>query len=182
MVEQAREQRFIAGRKWFQCYQGREYIISWLNISTEWQKGKGKDDFRLVWQMLTLTTSRTLLLDMPLMASSSRCKLMLTIFPCGRQVYFFILPRRKQSFNDIIKVLVQTWDKHRSYLETWVSHFFSFTFHTSSWPLSSFCGSSGVNVLLSSEREGSSADKLQLALWTAPVAVPAEEEKFTNEM
>lgn len=108
---------------------------------------------------------------------------MLAVFPCGRQVYFFILPRRKQSFSGILKLPVQTGDKQLSSVDILGSLIFSLlAFHTVFMTPYIFCGSSGVIVLLSSGREGSSADELQLALWTALVAIPAEEEKFINEM
>lgn len=58
--------------------------------------------------MLTLTTSLTFLLEMLMLTSSSRCKLILTILPCGWQVYFFVLPERKQSFSGAISVSVQS--------------------------------------------------------------------------
>lgn len=66
--------------------------------------------------------------------------------------------------------------------DTWMSHFFPFAFHPVFMSPYSFCDSSGVTVLLCSARERSSADELQLALQTALLAVPAEEEKFSNAM
>jgi len=66
--------------------------------------------------------------------------------------------------------------------DSWISHFFPFAFYTVFMISYSFCGSSGVTVLLSSAREGSSDDELQLALLTALVAVSAEEERLINEM
>lgn len=109
---------------------------------------------------------------MLLMASSSRCKLMLTIFPCALQVHFFILPWRKQRLNGMIRVSVKTGHKKLGSLEILSSvSFFTFLFHTHFMTRYSFCDSSGVTMLLSCVWEGSSGAELQLAWWPSIVAL-----------
>lgn len=112
---------------------------------------------------------------MLLMASSTRCKLMLTIFPCALQVHFFILPRRKQSLSGMIKVSMKTGDKKLSSLEILKClDFFTWKITLSSWPITaSVIGVVSLCSLQSSSsvREGPSAAELQLAWWPAIVAV-----------
>lgn len=96
---------------------------------------------------------------------------MLTIFPCALRVHFFILPWRKQSLDGMIRGSVKTGDKKLSSLQILGSlDFFTFVFHTVFATCYSLCDS-GVTVLLSSIREGSSGAELQLPWRPATVVV-----------